>query len=57
MGKLVPFDKQRRAERSRAEIVGGGEVVLFTGVRYQRGTPPAPTGDGKHPARRKRKGV
>ncbi len=56
MGKLVPFDKHRRTDRSRAGIVAGGEVVLFTGVRYQRGTPPAPTGDDKHPARRKRKG-
>lgn len=54
MGKLVPFERTTRAAKSRPPASAEGQVVMFTGVRYQRGTPPLPD-DGKTPARPKRK--
>ena len=45
LGKLVPFQKPARPAKGKP-VVGQGEVVLFTGVRYERdtvspGEPPA----------------
>lgn len=50
VGKLVRFEKRRVEQKSRAPKQGGAEIVMFTGVRYQRdtttepGKPSAPTG-------------
>ncbi len=50
MGKLVEFDKRRReGKRATPSQKPEGQVVLFTGVRYERGTtqpdkPPAAAG-------------
>ena len=54
MGKLLPFEQERRRAKSRPPLPEGGQVVIFTGVRYQRGNPTLPD-DGKTPARPKRK--
>jgi len=55
LGKLVPFDKRRRPSRGApADASDSGQVVIFTGVRYQRDTPPQPTG-GHKPQRPSRK--
>jgi hypothetical protein len=35
LGKLVPFQKPAKPAKGRP-LSGQGEVVLFTGVRYQR---------------------
>ena len=45
LGKLVPFQKPARSAKARP-VSGKGEVVIFTGVRYERevvapGKPPA----------------
>jgi hypothetical protein len=56
LGKLVPFDKRRRPPRPKARGEAEGEVVIFTGVRYERGLPRLPS-DGSTPARPKRKRV
>jgi len=53
LGKLVSFEKRRRPVRPRSES-GAGQVVIFTGVRYERGTSDLPT-NGTSPARPKRK--
>jgi hypothetical protein len=47
LGKLVPFHKPARPARAKP-LAGKGEVVIFTGVRYERdavtpGKPPART--------------
>jgi hypothetical protein len=47
LGKLVPFQKPARPARAKP-LIGKGEVVIFTGVRYERdtltpGKPPAST--------------
>jgi hypothetical protein len=51
LGKLVQFDKRRFAAKSEAPKPGESQVVIFTGVRYERravapepGKPPASTG-------------
>lgn len=58
MGKLVTFDKRRHPQRSEpaAEAPTGGQVLIFTGVRYERTAPSAPRdGSTTTPARPKRK--
>lgn len=54
MGKLVQFEQGRRLLRARSAAPPEGQVVIFTGVRYQRGLPVVPD-DGKTPERPKRK--
>jgi hypothetical protein len=54
LGKLVPFDKQRRMLRPKADATVPGQVIIFTGVRYERPSNPEP-GDGTTPLRPKRK--
>lgn len=41
MGKLLQLPKRRPKPVSPVEAEPKGEVVLFTGVRYERGDPPA----------------
>jgi hypothetical protein len=45
LGKLVPFQKPARPVRVKP-LSGKGEVVIFTGVRYERET----VSPGKPPA-------
>lgn len=54
MGKLVPFDKGRRPSRPQVATTDRGQILIFTGVRYERGGTPLPSG-GNTPTRRKRK--
>ncbi|HTJ57011.1 MAG TPA: hypothetical protein VL418_05535 [Devosiaceae bacterium] len=54
MGKLVPFDRSRRPSRPQAVNTDRGQILLFTGVRYERSGNPV-LRDGNSPARRKRK--
>ncbi len=50
LGKLVQFEKRRAPRTKQAPASGGrGEVVLFTGVRYERTAAPATLPD-KGPA-------
>ncbi len=54
LGKLVHLDKRRRPARPRPDPATGGQVVMFTGVRYERG-PGSEPDDGTSPVRPKRK--
>jgi hypothetical protein len=54
LGKLVTFDKRRRSPRPRTDVTGTGEVVIFTGVRYERSSDPVSSG-GSNPLKPKRK--
>jgi len=42
LGKLVQFDRRGRHPKARPESSGKGQVVLFTGVRYERDGTPLP---------------
>jgi len=54
LGKLVPFEKGRRPPRAKNANGSSGQILIFTGVRYERGGAPLPS-DGNTPARPKRK--
>jgi hypothetical protein len=56
LGKLVPFDNRRRLARAKAGESAEAQILIFTGVRYDRGGAPVPT-NGTTPARPKRKSV
>jgi hypothetical protein len=53
LGKLVKFDRQHRPATPSATVPGGAQILIFTGVRYERGTPAPPT--RVDPTRPKRK--
>ena len=54
VGKLVSFEKRRRIARVKAADAADAQILIFTGVRYERGPDPLPT-NGTTPARPKRK--
>lgn len=55
MGKLLRFVLRTKPVSDGAVPDGNAQILMFTGVRYERGTPPPPKSveDAK---RRKRKG-
>ena len=54
LGKLVEFDQRRRAAPMQAGPAGSAQILIFTGVRYERGTT-QPTNARLDPTRPKRK--
>lgn len=56
LGKIVPFDKRKRLGRTKAGDGADAQILIFTGVRYDRGGTNVPT-NGSTPARPKRKRV
>jgi hypothetical protein len=55
LGKLVQFDKRVRRQRTLPAQAGNAQVVLFTGVRYERDGTPVPSKPiGQAKAKRKR---
>jgi hypothetical protein len=56
LGKIVPFDKRKRLGRTKADDGADAQILIFTGVRYDRGGTTVPT-NGSTPARPKRKRV
>ncbi|MHA6298152.1 hypothetical protein [Devosia sp. CAU 1758] len=55
MGKLLKFDGRKKPAKAGMQVLGDAQILIFTGVRYERGTPSPPS---KHSdARRKRKRV
>ena len=53
MGKLLKFAGQKKSASDGKMTRGTAQILMFTGVRYERGTPP-PT-DSDETKRRKRK--
>ncbi len=55
MGKLLKLPPRRPNPVDAALRVGTGKVLLFTGVRYERTSPPAdgPEGSADRPKRRR----
>ncbi len=57
LGKLLKFDGQGRTVAAGRDLPhGGATILIFTGVRYERGLPP-PTDTSFDSKRRKRKRV
>jgi hypothetical protein len=42
LGKLLTFDSRARGAKARDKVEAPGQVVLFTGVRYERDPSPEP---------------
>jgi len=53
LAKLLKFLKRDRPAKAGEKPAGDAQIFLFTGVRYERGTPPPPN-DRLDPSRRKR---
>jgi hypothetical protein len=43
MGKLVNFERRKPAHPPREEHSQSAEILMFTGVRYERTSPVTPT--------------
>ncbi len=55
LGKLLKFDGRKKSANAGMQVPGDAEILIFTGVRYERGTPSPPNNHSD--ARRKRKRV
>jgi hypothetical protein len=53
LGKLVKFDQRQKPPVREARAGGSAQILLFTGVRYERGTPPVTTIDPSRPKRKR----
>jgi len=55
LGKLLKFEGRRKSVKAGPPGPGDAQILIFTGVRYERGTPPPPKNHSD--TRRKRKRV
>lgn len=56
LGKLLKFKRRDRpATAAGVTPPGNAQILIFTGVRYERGTPPPPT-NRLDPSRRRKRG-
>ena len=57
MGKLLQIDRQTRQMARRPAVPGPGELLFFTGVRYERQERPADQNrDSERPKRKRKRG-
>jgi hypothetical protein len=57
LGKLLKFDGPKKQAETAQSVSGQAQILIFTGVRYERGTPPPPPTTELSPKGRKRKRV
>ena len=55
LGKLVQFERRRRDAKPRGPKPAEAQIVIFTGVRYERKEPAEPDKPSDASARSKRK--
>ena len=55
LGKLVKFDQRTKAANPGSSVPGNAQILIFTGVRYERGTsqPPNKRLDPTRPKRKR----
>ena len=55
MGKLLKFDQRAKAANPERSVPGSAQILIFTGVRYERGTsqPPNKRLDPTRPKRKR----
>lgn len=56
LGTLLQFDGHKKSAEAGPPFTGGAQILIFTGVRYERGAPPPPAA-GVAAKGRKRKRV
>ena len=54
LGKLIKFEGRKTSAGAGKQISGDAQILIFTGVRYERGTPPSPTNRSDNRRKRKR---
>ncbi|HEV7293622.1 hypothetical protein [Devosia sp. RR2S18] len=54
MGKLVNFERRNAPPAAADKPRGTAQILIFTGVRYERGAPPPSTRLDPTPRKRKR---
>ncbi|MEQ8600876.1 MAG: hypothetical protein RLP98_13220 [Devosia sp.] len=54
LGKLIKFEGRKTSAGAGKQISGDAQILIFTGVRYERGTPPPPTNHSDNRRKRKR---
>ncbi|WP_375597990.1 hypothetical protein [Devosia sp. Naph2] len=54
LGKLLKFEGRKKSASAGSQISGDAQILIFTGVRYERGTPPPPTTRNDNRPKRKR---
>jgi hypothetical protein len=54
LGKLVKFEPRERPAMAAGKTCGNAQILLFTGVRYERASA-CPPGDLRDPSRPKRR--
>ncbi|MEQ9638317.1 MAG: hypothetical protein RLW68_19835 [Devosia marina] len=54
MAKLIKFERRRTSAGAEKQIPGDAQILIFTGVRYERGTPSPPTNHSDNRRKRKR---
>ncbi len=54
LGKLIKFEGRQTPASAGKQISGDAQILIFTGVRYERGTPPPPTNRSDNRRKRKR---
>ncbi len=54
VAKLIKFERRRASVGAEKQIPGDAQILIFTGVRYERGTPSPPTNHSDNRRKRKR---
>lgn len=54
LGKLLKFEGRKKSVSAGRQVSGDAQILIFTGVRYERGTPPPPTTHSNNGRKRKR---
>jgi hypothetical protein len=54
LGKLVKFQSRRKPTTTAKTVAGAAQILIFTGVRYERGTSPT-SNNSIDPSRPKRR--
>ena len=53
LATVLKFEGRKPSANAGRQVSGAAQILIFTGVRYERGTPPPPSKNSD--ARRKRK--
>jgi hypothetical protein len=56
LGKLVPFQKRSGTAKTSSVPRGKAEILIFTGVRYERGAAEQPTKPSASPRNKRKRG-
>ncbi|MFC3706150.1 hypothetical protein ACFOOL_15465 [Devosia honganensis] len=56
MGKLLKFAARKKSEAAGTSVSGDAQILIFTGVRYERWAPPPPETHAQSGRRKRKRG-